>query len=77
MPRTKQQNTIRTDYLEDWIGFYLAHGQPEKANALLKVARDVGAPIDRERTDIRQNIHASHVTWSKDEQITKRTAVFP
>ncbi len=68
MSRKRQQNIIRTEYLENWIGFYLAHGQVEKANALTKVARDVGAPIERDAVDLHQKLHTKNVEWRKNEQ---------
>lgn len=57
MSRKKQQNIIRTDYLENWIGFYRAHGYKAKADAFCKVARDIGAPIDADEVDRMESIH--------------------
>lgn len=44
--RKRQYNTIRTDYLEMKIAFYMATGRPEEAAILTMVARDVNAPVD-------------------------------
>lgn len=60
MPRRKQQNIVRTDYLENWIGFYRAHGHRSKADAFCKLARDVGAPIDAEEVYRMQCIHSAN-----------------
>ncbi len=46
MARRKMMNTVRTDYLESEIGFYMARRDHVTADALRKLARDVGAPID-------------------------------
>lgn len=57
MTSRKQVNSIRTDYLENWIGFYRAHGHVEMADALCKVARDVSAPIKSEEVDKWEKLH--------------------
>jgi hypothetical protein len=57
MARKRQENLIRTDYLENWIGFYRAYGDKEKADALCKVARDIGSPIEADEVDSWQRLH--------------------
>lgn len=59
MPKKKQQNIVRTDYLENWIGFFRAHHHRAKADAFCKIARDIGAPIDADEIDRMEEIHAS------------------
>jgi hypothetical protein len=65
MAMKKQLCTIRTDYLENWIGFYKAHRQEDIANALCKVARDVGAPIEFEEVERMRDIHKP---YKKEDQ---------
>lgn len=57
MAMKKQLNTIRTDYLENWIGFYKAHGNEDMSQALCKVARDIGAPIEFEEVERMRDVH--------------------
>lgn len=57
MSRKKQQNIVRTDYLENWIGFFRAHGKRSKADAFCKIARDIGAPIDWEEVERMEELH--------------------
>ena len=57
MARKKQQNIIRTDYLENWMGFYIAHGYKAKSDVLNKIARDIGAPIDYEEVERMYELH--------------------
>lgn len=65
MAHQKQRNIIRTDYLENWIGFYRAWGDIEKAHALCKIARDIGAPISSEEVDFHQKIHGLSASFIK------------
>jgi hypothetical protein len=58
--RKKQQNIVRTDYLENWIGFYRAHGYRSKADAFSKIARDIGAPVSVYELKRMEEIHKSH-----------------
>jgi hypothetical protein len=49
--RKRQYNTIRTDYLEGRIAFFMATGRPEEAAILTMVARDVNAPVDKDEIE--------------------------
>lgn len=69
MARKKQQNIIRTEYLENWIGFYRARRRYEEASVLTKIARDIGAPIDIEEIEKRRDLHLTNVTFLKEEAI--------
>ena len=46
MAKKRQQNIIRTDYLEAKIAYYWAVGKYSEEAALRKVASDVHAPIN-------------------------------
>lgn len=59
MARKKQLNIVRTDYLENWIGFFRAHGNRSKADAFCKIANDIGAPIEAEEVDRMEELHKS------------------
>jgi hypothetical protein len=51
MARKRQYNTIRTDYLESRIAFYIATGRSEVANIFSVIARDVNAPVDKDEIE--------------------------
>lgn len=59
MARKRQQNIVRTDYLENWIGFFRANGHSFSADAYCKIARDIGAPIEAEEVDRWEKVHTS------------------
>lgn len=48
MAKKRQYNTVRTDYLEQQLAHYRARRDYGAFDALESLARDVGAPIDRE-----------------------------
>jgi hypothetical protein len=46
MAAKRKYNTITTDMLEQWIEIHLAHGEYDKADVLIELARAIKAPID-------------------------------
>lgn len=48
MPRKRQNNTVRTDLLERMISHYHALRNYDAEEAIRRLARSVGAPIDED-----------------------------
>ena len=64
-PARKELNTIRTDYLEQQIGYHEARCEYAAVDALRGVAREVSAPIDSARVAYWRDIYATEVTkWT-------------
>lgn len=62
MPRKRQINKIRTDYLENRLAHYIALKNWEAAEAIRWIVRDIGAPIDDE--------------WIKENALERRKVYF-
>ena len=58
--RYRTYNTVRTDTLEGKIALYQAQGDHRTADAFIKLAKDIGAPVRQEEID---NLKRMYRAW--------------
>lgn len=80
MARRRVYNTVRTDKLESEIAHYDAKGDFTAANALRRLAKSVGAPLDhewigRETAKRRANYYADTNAWVEPSERAVRECV--